>query len=185
MRNVILFIVAVAALVADAKPSQPYIAALLPRQLPGSSTSTGSSGVPGLDPSSTSGSDCESACAPLSNTAATCSTSLSCLCSQTNYDALSPCLQCVSPDDAQTSLSSFVSDCQQAGYTLKAAGSASPGNTTPDGSSAAGAPSPTTKEPAGRAKSNGSVVGSNALGVLGLSAVAAAVTIATLGVSFV
>jgi len=193
MRNVILFVIAAAALAADAKPSHSDIAVLLGRQLAGSgssTSSTGSSSIPGLDPSSIgSASDCTSTCAPLSNIANTCSTTISCLCSQKNYDALAPCLQCVSPDYAQSSLNAFVSDCQQAGYTINSSGSSSSGDSS-SGSSSSG-PAGTgssagaaTKQPGSHAKSNASVAGPNVFGALALSAVAATVTIATLGVSF-
>jgi hypothetical protein len=76
MRNVILFVVvAAAALVADASPStgHAHIAALLRRQLPGSSTSssTGSSSFPGIDPSSiTANAKCQSPCSPFTDTSA-------------------------------------------------------------------------------------------------------------------
>ena len=86
----------------------------------------------------------------------------------------------------------FVSECKQQGHKVNAPGGSSSGDTSSDPSttgpagsaSSAGSSSPSSKEPGGLAKSNGSVVGPNAFGALGLSAVAAVVTIATLGVSF-
>ncbi|KAH9961911.1 hypothetical protein BC827DRAFT_245748 [Russula dissimulans] len=112
MRNVILFVVvAAAALVADASPStgHAHIAALLRRQLPGSSTSssTGSSSFPGIDPSSiTANAKCQSPCSPFTDTSAVeaCSEKVSCLCGQQNYNSLSSCFQCVSPSSVSSIL---------------------------------------------------------------------------------
>ena len=68
MKNVILFIVAAVALVVDANPSpdhHSHIAALLRRQLAGSST------VPAFDPSSiVSSSKCQSQCQPFMDASA-------------------------------------------------------------------------------------------------------------------
>ncbi|KAH9961918.1 hypothetical protein BC827DRAFT_245829 [Russula dissimulans] len=106
MRNVILFIVAAAALVADAEPStgHAHVAALLRRQQPAGS---GPFGLTGLDPSwVTANPKCQSPCSPFMNTdaAAACFAGLSCLCGQQNYKSVSSCTECLAPSSASSLL---------------------------------------------------------------------------------
>jgi len=203
MKNVILFIVAAAALVADATPSpdqHSQIAALLHRRDSGPLVNPFNPSSISSDPS------CESSCSYFEskNISPTCIQTLSCLCSQTTYDNLAKCLECAQPSTAQSTLSAFASSCQSSDFPINttSTGSSSPnsntnstgststdspssGNSSSGSGSASGAGSPVAT--AGSAsKSNAGVAGPNAFGAVGLSAVAAAVVmIATLGVSLV
>jgi len=120
MKATILFPVLASALVAAAKPSHSFIAALQGRQ-PSQDLHARS----GVDPSSIA-SQCQSSCSNIVKTLDAC-TSASCECTQNNFNALGVCINCLvslsspstffSPGDVYLTI--FQAQCEASGAQLK------------------------------------------------------------------